>query len=442
MKCYSNDTENETDSEQDMTDDNLVWMTIGVHVNENKTRASDRKEDFNAIFQRMEVMSLKNRETKNKNNMEDGIRNRKKDEKDRKNERVRNNECHAEWNTKSEDSPVTYTFNKILTPTIYHSFLSNITCTTSTIKSTHRKGNTNNHHNQNKQNEIRREKNDCRTGVDTNEEEMHVISTYDEDLGSATPNRFWILVGTRPSAVLEIREYSGIEVLDPQFFINDVSFQIFNPSPSYKITPSRNYEKSGELSIERDTFYRIEKEKMKNILMWGKIISRTIENFYELKKSCDFFIQLKKENEVLVRHRDFIMTLQSSSISTYNSREIGYEKNRVRMNHGDTFERNELKKAIHIDNIENSGNENMELQKEKNNEKNENLKDHSSPTTSKDSSARTRTSDQRLIFTEELKLLIEQQCVRTMDFLSSLHLTVTQASSNICPISYLLIECL
>lgn len=429
IKDCSHDSKNETDSEQNMTQNKLVWMTIGVNVNENKNSAGDIKEDFKSILQRMETMALKNKVTEN-NYVEDGCRNRRKDVNDRKNERVNNDEYHAEWSTTTGDSPITYSFNKILTPTIYHSFLSNITCTSRT-KSTHRTGNSNNHHNQNKQHEIRSEKNNYSTGVDINEKEVHVMSTCDEDFGSAKPNRFWILVGTRPSAVLEIREYSGIEVLDPQFFINDVSFQIFNSYLSYKITDSaRKYDKFDERSIERDTFYRIEKEKMKNILLWGRTVSRTIENFVEKQQSCDLLIQLEKENEMLVRHRDFIMTLQSSSILANSSREIGCEKNSVIMNHSDTFEMNKSKKAIHINDIEKNGNENINLPKEKKGY----LKERSSPTNSEDSSARTRTSDQRMFFTEKLKLLIEQQCVRTMDFLSSLNLTVTQASSNICVI--------
>jgi hypothetical protein len=422
-----------TGSKHNMTEDNLVWMTISAAVNENKSRGSDTKEDINAILQRMETMSVKNSITGNKNEMEEDNTNRGKVYIDRQNERIRKNERCAERSTKSEEFPTTYSFSKMATPSIYQSFLNGISDTSAMI-STKGKDKNNEQNKQNKEYE-RSYKNSCIKGNNKNEDEMHVISTYDEDRGSATPNRFWILVGTRPSAVLEIREYSGMEVLGPQFFIDDVSFKIFNPNPSFKISSSlTEFKKSQERSIERDTFYRIENEKMKNICMWGKIISETMENLNEKKESYDLFIQLKRENEVLVRHRDLMMTLQSTSNLANSSRgkETGHENEySVMSSDSETHQKNVVKNLIYNNNIERADYSVIELQKEMRKDRKENLGEHSTHSTSKDSSARTRTTDQRMFFTAELKLLIEQQCVRTLDFLSSLNLTVTQASSNI-----------
>jgi hypothetical protein len=141
---------------------------------------------------------------------------------------------------------------------------------------------------------------------------------------------------------------------------------------------------------------------------------------------------LKRENEVLVRHRDLIMTLQSSSKLTDRSRATEKEhekKNSEIMNDVNTHEVNDLKKVININNIEKIDND-IILQGI-NRVRKEGSEEHSSTSTSEDFSVRMRTSEQRLFLKAELKLLIEQQCVRTLDFLSSLNLTVKQASSNI-----------
>lgn len=438
--CSSDDTGNETDSmgntgsEQNMTEDDLVWMTIGVDVNENKnvSRGSDIKEDIDAILQRMEIMSVKNSINGNNNGMEEDDKNRGTVYIDRQNERTRKNEYSAERSTKSGDSPITYSFCKMATPSIYHSLLNSIS-DTSAKTSTKGKDKNNEQNNQNKEHERRIDKNTCINGINKNEDEMHVICTYDEDRGSAAPNRFWILIGTRPSAVLEIREYSGNEVLGPQFFIDDVSFKIFNPNFSGNVTKSSmKLKNSDELSIERDTLDRIKNEKMKNICMWAKIVSETIENLNEKKKSCNLFNQLKRENEVLVRHRDLIMTLQSSSKLTNSSRATEKEhekKNSIIMNDGNILKMNNLKKLININSVEKS--DNGITHQGINRVIKESSEEHSRTSTLEDFTARTRTTEQRMFFTEELKLLIEQQCVRTLDFLSSLNLTVTQASSNI-----------
>lgn len=419
-----------------MTEDNLVWMTIGVDKNENKSRGS-YIEDFDAILQRMENMSLKNSATEiTKKKVSDKM-NRGNDESNRKNERIRKSENSAERSTKTDDSPTRYSFNRIFTPLIYHSFLNNIT-KTAAMKSTHEKDKNNKKQNiKNEQSQKRSNNNRCvEEGIEKNEE-MNVIGTYDVDRGSAAPNRFWILVGTRPLAVLEIREYSGMEVLDPQHFIDDVSFKIFNPDPANKISPNLpKFEKSAKRSVERDTFDKMKKEKMKNMFMWGNIVSDMIGNLNEKKKSYDSFMQLKRENEVLVRQRDLIMTLQSSFNLTDSSRGKEREKeckkrNSAVMNDGNTLQMHELKKLIHINNIKKDHNVANKRQIEQNKERKELCDEHITPSTSEDSSARTRTSKQEMFFTEELKLLIGEQCVRTLDFLSSLNLTVTQASSYI-----------
>jgi hypothetical protein len=425
--CSINHTGNRIDSmgkmesEHNMTEDNLVWMTIKVDGNEIKSRENDIKEDINAILQRMENTSLKNSATKNKYKTEDGNKNRGKVNVDRKNERIRKNEYGAECSTKSEDSPTTTSFSRKLTPVVYQSLLNDI-INTSAMKATHGKSNENkqiNQTNKNNQHEMRSDED-----IDRNEE-MKVISTCDEDRGSATPNRFWILVGIRPSAVLEIREYSGKEVLGPQFLIDDVSVKISNPNFSGSLTKSSmKVKKSDEWSVEHDTAYKMNNEKMKNICMWAKIVSETIVNLNEKKRMNDLFNQLKRENEVLVRHRDLIMTLQSSSELTDSSRTRESEQEKGK---NVTLEVNELKKLIHINNVEKSDND--ILREGINRVGKEGSEEHSRTSPSEDSSARTRTTEQRTYFTEELKLLIEQQCVRTLDFLSSLNLTVTQASS-------------
>ena len=166
--------------------------------------------------------------------------------------------------------------------------------------------------------------------------------------------------------------------------------------------------------------------------MWAKIVSETIEILNEKKKSYDLFNQLKRENEVLEHHRDLIMTLQSTSKLTDSSRAREKElekRNGVIINDGDTLKLDYFKKLIHHNNIEKS--ENYIILHGIDIVRKEGSEEHSRTSTSEESSARTRTSEHRMFFTAELKLLIEQQCVRTLDFLSSLNLTVTQASSNI-----------